>query len=105
MVFETELDGQITKHTMLQTWPIRQIRPISQKLTANHPLFTGQRVLDALYPCVQGDTIVMPAAAGCGKNLILQAMSKYSNSDATVYVGCGDRGCMMTELLTAFPQV
>lgn len=90
---------------MLQTWPIREMRPVTEKSTANHPLFTGLRVLDSLYPCVQGGTIVIPAASGCGTNLILQSLSKYSNSDATVYVGSGERGYVMAELLTAFRQV
>ena len=90
---------------MLQIWPIRRIRPVTEKLTVNHPLFTGQRVLDSLYPCIQGGTITIPNTPGGGKNLILQVLSKCSNSDATVYVGCGEREYVMTELLQAFPQV
>ena len=79
------------------------MRPVMDKLTPNHPLLTGQRVLDALYPCVQGGTMLIPGAPG--KNLLVQITSKCSNSDATVYVGCGERGNSMSEMLLDFPQV
>lgn len=72
VVMETEFDGEITKHTMLQVWPVRQPRPCTEKLPANHPLFTGQRVLDSLFPCVQGGTTAIPGAFGCGKTVISQ---------------------------------
>lgn len=72
IVLETEFDGQITKHTMLQVWPVRQPRPVAEKLMANHPLLTGQRVLDSLFPCVQGGTTAIPGAFGCGKTVISQ---------------------------------
>lgn len=54
MVLETEFDGERHKHTMMQVWPVRQMRPTTEKLSANYPLLTGQRVLDAMFPCVQG---------------------------------------------------
>lgn len=72
VILETEFDGEITKHTMLQVWPVRQPRPVTEKLPANHPLFTGQRVLDSLFPCVQGGTTAIPGAFGCGKTVISQ---------------------------------
>jgi len=72
VVLETEFDGEITKHTMLQVWPVRQPRPVTEKLPANHPLLTGQRVLDSLFPCVQGGTTAIPGAFGCGKTVISQ---------------------------------
>jgi len=75
IVLETEFDGEITKHTMLQVWPVRQPRPVTEKLPANHPLFTGQRVLDSLFPCVQGGTTAIPGAFGCGKTVISQVSS------------------------------
>ena len=86
-------------------WPVRQTRPITEKLSANHPLLTGQRVLDALFPCVQGGTTAIPGAFGCGKTVISQALSKYSNSDVIVYVGCGERGNEMAEVLRDFPEL
>ncbi|CAF3731612.1 unnamed protein product [Rotaria sordida] len=105
VVLETEFDGEKTKHTMLQIWPVRQMRPVVEKLAANHPLLTGQRVLDALFPCVQGGTTAIPGAFGCGKTVISQSLSKFSNSDAIVYVGCGERGNEMAEVLRDFPQL
>lgn len=60
VILETEFDGERTKHTMMQVWPVRQMRPTIEKLSANYPLLTGQRVLDALFPCVQGGTTAIP---------------------------------------------
>lgn len=105
VILETEFDGEKTKHTMLQVWPVRQMRPVSEKLPANHPLLTGQRVLDALFPCVQGGTTAIPGAFGCGKTVISQSLSKYSNSDVIIYVGCGERGNEMSEVLRDFPEL
>lgn len=87
-VLETEFNGKKTKHTMLQVWPVRTPRPVVEKIAANSPLLTGQRVLDALFPVVQGGTTAIPGAFGCGKTVISQALSKFSNSDVIVYVGC-----------------
>lgn len=104
-VLEVDFDGKIQKYTMMQVWPVRQPRPVSEKLHANHPLLTGQRVLDALFPCVQGGTTAIPGAFGCGKTCISQALSKYSNSDVIIYVGCGERGNEMAEVLRDFPEL
>jgi len=104
-VLETEFEGKITKHSLLQIWPVRQMRPVAEKLAANHPLLTGQRVLDALFPCVQGGTTAIPGAFGCGKTVISQSLSKFSNSDAIIYVGCGERGNEMAEVLKDFPKL
>ncbi|MBA0789613.1 hypothetical protein Gotri_025969 [Gossypium trilobum] len=90
---------------MLQTWPVRTPRPVATKLAADTPLLTGQRVLDALFPSVLGGTCAIPGAFGCGKTVISQALSKYSNSDTVVYVGCGERGNEMAEVLMDFPQL
>ncbi|CAH8820499.1 unnamed protein product, partial [Trichobilharzia szidati] len=103
-ILEIEFDGQTSHHTMLQVWPVRQPRPVAEKLPGNHPLLTGQRVLDALFPCVQGGTTAIPGAFGCGKTVISQSLSKYSNSDIIVYVGCGERGNEMSEVLRDFPE-
>ena len=81
-------------------WPVRQPRPVTEKLPANHPLTTGQRILDGLFPAVQGGTTAIPGAFGCGKTVISQSLSKYSNSDIIVYVGCGERGNEMAEVST-----
>jgi len=104
-VLEVEFEGVKSKHSMLQIWPVRQPRPCSEKLPANYPLLTGQRVLDALFPCVQGGTTAIPGAFGCGKTVISQSLSKFSNSDVIVYVGCGERGNEMAEVLKDFPEL
>ncbi|XP_049661441.1 V-type proton ATPase catalytic subunit A-like [Accipiter gentilis] len=105
VVLELDFQGSAEKLTMLQVWPVRQTRPVAEKLPANHPLLTGQRVLDALFPCVQGGTTAIPGAFGCGKTVISQSLSKYSNSDVIVYVGCGERGNEMSEVLRDFPEL
>ncbi|KAJ3827706.1 ATP synthase alpha/beta family, nucleotide-binding domain-containing protein [Lentinula raphanica] len=105
IVLETEFEGKTTKHTMMQLWPVRAPRPVKEKQTADHPLLTGQRILDALFPCVQGGTTAIPGAFGCGKTVISQALSKFSNSDIIVYVGCGERGNEMAEVLMEFPEL
>jgi len=104
-ILEVEFDGEKTEYTMLQVWPVRSPRPVVEKLPANHPLLTGQRVLDALFPCVQGGTTAIPGAFGCGKTVISQSLSKYSNSDVIIYVGCGERGNEMSEVLRDFPEL
>ncbi|VDI67561.1 V-type H+-transporting ATPase subunit A [Mytilus galloprovincialis] len=105
VILETEFDGEKSKFTMLQVWPVRTVRPVTEKLAGNYPLLTGQRVLDALFPCVQGGTTAIPGAFGCGKTVISQSLSKYSNSDVIVYVGCGERGNEMSEVLRDFPEL
>jgi len=104
-VLEIEFQGKKKEFTMLQYWPVRQMRPVAEKLSSDYPLLTGQRVLDALFPCVQGGTCAIPGAFGCGKTVISQALSKYSNSNAIVYVGCGERGNEMAEVLMEFPDL
>lgn len=104
-LLETEFDGVKTTHSMLQVWPVRQMRPVTDKLAANHPLLTGQRVLDSLFPCVLGGTTAIPGAFGCGKTVISQSLSKFSNSDIIIYVGCGERGNEMSEVLRDFPEL
>ncbi|VDD88964.1 unnamed protein product [Enterobius vermicularis] len=105
IVLEVEFSGEKTKFPMLQVWPVRQPRPCAEKLAANYPLLCGQRVLDALFPCVQGGTTAIPGAFGCGKTVISQSLSKFSNSDAIIYVGCGERGNEMSEVLRDFPEL
>jgi V-type H+-transporting ATPase subunit A len=104
-VLETEFEGKTTKHNLMHLWPVRAPRPSADKLTANYPLLTGQRVLDSLFPCVQGGTTAIPGAFGCGKTVISQAVSKFSNSDIIIYVGCGERGNEMAEVLMEFPEL
>ena len=104
-IFEIEFGEHKTEYGMLQSWPVRSPRPYTEKLAGDTPLLTGQRVLDALFPCTQGGTTAIPGAFGCGKTVISQSLSKYSNSNCIVYVGCGERGNEMAEVLMEFPAL
>ena len=100
-----ETTGAITKLSMSHLWPVRSPRPVVEKLPGNHPLITGQRVIDTLFPSVLGGTCCIPGAFGCGKTVISQALSKYANTNCIVYVGCGERGNEMAEVLYEFPEL
>ncbi|CCD49899.1 hypothetical protein BofuT4_P096070.1 [Botrytis cinerea T4] len=104
-ILEVEFDGKKTEYSMMHTWPVRVPRPTTEKLAADKPFIVGQRVLDALFPSVQGGTVAIPGAFGCGKTVISQSVSKFSNSDIIVYVGCGERGNEMAEVLMDFPEL
>lgn len=91
--------------SMSHYWPVRKPRPVQEKLSGDKPLLTGQRILDALFPTVRGGTCAIPGAFGCGKTCISQALSKHSNSEVIVYVGCGERGNEMAEVLADFPEL
>lgn len=104
-ILELEFDGKKTEFPMMQSWPVRVPRPTTEKHSADKPFIVGQRVLDALYPSVQGGTVAIPGAFGCGKTVISQSVSKFSNSDVIVYVGCGERGNEMAEVLKDFPEL
>jgi V-type H+-transporting ATPase subunit A len=100
-----EQDDKEVEYTMSHFWPVRQARPVAENLAGVEPLLTGQRVLDSLFPSVLGGTCAIPGAFGCGKTCISQALSKYSNSSAIIYVGCGERGNEMAEVLNDFPEL
>lgn len=106
MVLENPQNPSLTKNLYLShKWPVRRPRPYKEKLPATTPLLTGQRVLDTLFPSVLGGTCAIPGAFGCGKTVISQALSKFSNSQAIIYVGCGERGNEMAEVLQEFPEL
>jgi V/A-type H+-transporting ATPase subunit A len=99
-----ELDtGQ--KVRLMQTWPVRHARPYVDKLLPDIPLVTGQRVLDMLFPLAKGGTAAIPGGFGTGKTVTSQQLSKWSDAQIVVYVGCGERGNEMTEVLTTFPEL
>jgi len=91
--------------TLSHFWPVRRPRPINEKLPGARALTTGLRVIDGMFPSVLGGTCAVPGAFGCGKTVISQSLSKFSNSDAIVYVGCGERGNEMAEVLCDFPEL
>ncbi|KGM91844.1 V-type proton ATPase catalytic subunit A [Paracoccidioides brasiliensis Pb18] len=104
-LLEVEFDGKRYEYSMVHQWPVRAPRPVNEKLASDSPFIVGQRVLDALFPSVQGGTVCIPGAFGCGKTVISQSVSKFSNSDIIVYVGCGERGNEMAEVLMDFPEL
>ena len=104
-IIELDDNGVKKQYSMSHFWPVREARPVLEKMPGTEPLLTGQRVLDALFPSVLGGTCAIPGAFGCGKTCISQALSKYSNSQAIVYVGCGERGNEMAEVLKEFPEL
>ncbi len=86
-------------------WPIRKPRPYRKKLKPEVPLITGQRILDALFPLAKGGTAAIPGPFGAGKTVTQQTLAKFSDADIVVYIGCGERGNEMTEVLEEFPQL
>ncbi len=90
---------------MVQTWPVRVPRPVARKLDPTELFVTGQRILDVLFPVAMGGTAAIPGPFGSGKTVVQQTLSKWSNADIIVYVGCGERGNEMTDVLTEFPEL
>ncbi|MBN2363562.1 V-type ATP synthase subunit A [candidate division WOR-3 bacterium] len=102
-VIETEAgDKDIT---MLQRWPVRIPRPFKKQLMPTEPLLTGQRVIDALFPVAKGGTACIPGPFGSGKTVIQHQLAKWSDADIVVYIGCGERGNEMTDVLLEFPEL
>ncbi|HYM71266.1 MAG TPA: V-type ATP synthase subunit A [bacterium] len=94
-----------TELRMMTTWPVRVPRPAARKLEPTELFVTGQRVLDVLFPVAMGGTAAVPGPFGSGKTVVQQTLSKWSNADIIVYVGCGERGNEMTDVLTEFPEL
>lgn len=105
VVAEIEDGGKVSEVKLYQVWPVRHPRPYVEKLQGEAGMLTCQRVCDSLFPLTLGGTACVPGAFGCGKTVISQALSKYSNTDCVVYVGCGERGNEMSEVLTDFPDL
>lgn len=98
----TELDEDIK---LSQYWPVRQPRPYADKLEVSEPLITGQRVIDIFFPLSKGGTAAIPGGFGTGKTMTQHAVAKWCDADLIVYIGCGERGNEMTEVLTEFPEL
>ncbi len=94
-----------TNVRLAQTWPVRQARPIKKREQTNKPLISGQRVLDFLYPLAKGGAAAIPGPFGAGKTVTQQQFAKWSDADVIVYIGCGERGNEMTEVLREFPHL
>ena len=102
-VIATLDDGQKIK--LSHKWPIRNPRPVKEKLIPEMPLVTGMRILDSLFPMAKGGTAAVPGPFGAGKTVTQQSLAKWSDADIIVYVGCGERGNEMTEVLQDFPEL
>ena len=94
-----------TKLYLSHKWPVRVPRPVKERLMPTIPMITGQRILDSLFPIAKGGTSALPGPFGSGKTVLQQALSKWSDAKIVVYVGCGERGNEMTEVLTEFPKL
>jgi V/A-type H+-transporting ATPase subunit A len=90
---------------MAQVWPVRRPRPVAERLPDDRPFVTGQRVFDLLFPVAEGGAVVVPGGFGTGKTVIEQSLAKYADADIVVYIGCGERGNEMAELLHEFPRL
>lgn len=101
----TAEDGTKVSMTMLQRWPVRRSRPYAKKLPPNIPMITGQRTIDSLFPIAMGGTACVPGPFGSGKTVVQHQLAKWSNVDLVVYIGCGERGNEMTDVLREFPEI
>ncbi|MDW7732863.1 MAG: ATP synthase subunit A [Methanolobus sp.] len=94
-----------TEISMMQKWPVRMPRPVDKKFIPRRPLITGQRILDGLFPVAKGGTAAIPGPFGSGKTVTQQQLAKWSDTDIVVYIGCGERGNEMADVLNEFPEL
>ena len=100
-----ETDAGDVDVTMVQKWPVRRQRPYARKLAPNMPLVTGQRVIDAFFPIAKGGVAAIPGPFGSGKTVTQHQLAKWAEADIVVYIGCGERGNEMTDVLNEFPEL
>ncbi len=98
-------DGTIVDVKLSQKWPVRIPRPYKRKLSLEEPMITGQRIIDALFPIAKGGTACVPGPFGSGKTVVQHQLAKWSDVDIVVYIGCGERGNEMTDVLREFPEL
>ena len=103
-VIKTE-SGEECKVQLMQKWPVRKARPYKSKVAPHEPLITGQRVIDAMFPIAKGGTACVPGPFGSGKTVVQHQLAKWSDVDIVVYIGCGERGNEMTDVLREFPEL
>lgn len=100
-----EKDGETIELPMLQKWPVRRGRPYAEKIAPIEPMITGQRVIDTLFPVAKGGVAAVPGPFGSGKTVVQHQLAKWADADIIVYVGCGERGNEMTDVLMEFPEL
>ena len=98
-------DGREVPLSMMQRWPVRRGRPYQKKLSPNMPLVTGQRVIDTFFPIAKGGVAAVPGPFGSGKTVVQHQLAKWAEADIVVYIGCGERGNEMTDVLNEFPEL
>ncbi|MCI7085426.1 V-type ATP synthase subunit A [bacterium] len=98
-------DGKDFEITLMQKWPVRVGRPYKKKLSPDMPLVTGQRVIDTLFPIAKGGVAAVPGPFGSGKTVVQHQLAKWAEADIVVYIGCGERGNEMTDVLNEFPEL
>ncbi len=98
-------NGEIKELTLMQKWPVRVGRPYKKKLSPDMPLVTGQRVIDTLFPIAKGGVGTVPGPFGSGKTVVQHQLAKWADADIVVYIGCGERGNEMTDVLNEFPEI
>ncbi len=98
-------DGKEVPITLMQKWPVRRGRPYREKLSPDMPLITGQRVIDTLFPIAKGGVAAVPGPFGSGKTVVQHQLAKWAEADIVVYIGCGERGNEMTDVLNEFPEL
>ena len=98
-------NGEEKEIKLFQKWPVRVPRPYKQKLMPNEPLITGQRVIDTLFPMAKGGVAAVPGPFGSGKTVVQHQLAKWADADIIVYIGCGERGNEMTDVLNEFPEL
>lgn len=101
----TTPDGKDVELTMMQKWPVRVGRPYKTKLVPDMPLITGQRVIDTMFPIAKGGVAAVPGPFGSGKTVVQHQLAKWADADIVVYIGCGERGNEMTDVLMEFPEL
>lgn len=104
-VAKVQMGDKVQELTMLQKWPVRQRRPYKEKLPPTEPMITGQRVLDAFFPVAKGGTACIPGPFGSGKTVVQHQLAKWAEAEIVVYIGCGERGNEMTDVLMEFPRL
>ncbi|MFT5871736.1 MAG: V/A-type H+-transporting ATPase subunit A [Clostridium sp.] len=105
VVAEVQTSGGIVQVTLIQKWPVRRGRPYARKLNPVEPLITGQRVVDTFFPVTKGGTACVPGPFGSGKTVVQHQLAKWADSEIVVYIGCGERGNEMTDVLNEFPEL
>jgi len=100
-----EENGNLKDISLMQKWPVRRGRPYKQKLSPDKPLVTGQRVIDTLFPIAKGGVAAIPGPFGSGKTVVQHQLAKWADADIVVYIGCGERGNEMTDVLNEFPEL